>query len=338
MPLDEKRLSTPEQLLQLSGAYWKTCVLHAAVKLDLFTRIGRTPKSAGRLASKIGADERALSRLLNALSAMGLLHKQNTEYANTESGITLLSRESEHYIGYMILHHHHLFESWGKLDRSVVTGEPVRERDFVDEKTYRESFLLGMFNNAMGIAPKLVPQIDLSDRRRFLDLGGGPGTYAVFFCKQYPNLRATVFDLESTRPFAERIFQRFGMKNRISFHGGDYLQDDIPKGHDVVWLSHVLHAEGPEDCRYLIKKAVSALDPGGLILVHDFILDDTLDAPLFPALFSLNMLLRTPKGQSYSERQITHMLLEAGVRNIRRHPFRGPTESGILTGIVPMAA
>jgi cyclopropane fatty-acyl-phospholipid synthase-like methyltransferase len=187
----------------------------------------------------------------------------------------------------------------------------------------------------MAIAPRLAPQVDLSKKRRLLDLGGGPGTYAIFFCRHHPDLKATVFDLETTRPFAEKVFERFDMKDRITFHGGDYLKDEIPGTYDVVWLSHILHGEGPDECRTLVQKAVSVLEPGGLILIHDFILDDTLDRPLFPALFSLNMLLGTAKGQSYSEGQIIDMLRGAGVGNIHRHPFRGPTESGILMGTSP---
>jgi hypothetical protein len=91
---------------------------------------------------------------------------------------------------------------------------------------------------------------------------------------------------------------------------------------------------GPEPCRTVIEKAVSVLEPGGLLLVHDFLLNDAHDGPLFPSLFALNMLVNTEEGRSYSEGEIKDMLLNAGVRNIRRLPFKGPTDSGILCGTV----
>jgi hypothetical protein len=59
-----------------------------------------------------------------------------------------------------------------------------------------------------------------------------------------------------------------------------------------------------------------------------------MDGPLFPALFSLNMLLGTPSGQSYSEKQITAMLTQTGVKDIQRVSFDSPNDSGILIGIV----
>ena len=69
-------------------------------------------------------------------------------------------------------------------------------------------------------------------------------------------------------------------------------------------------------------------------MIHEFILEDTLDAPLFPALFTLNMLQGTDQGQSSSEGQLREMLDEVGVGEVRRHPFVGPTESGIMMGIL----
>ncbi len=99
-------------------------------------------------------------------------------------------------------------------------------------------------------------------------------------------------------------------------------------------MNHILHAEGPENCQMVINKTVASLEPGGLVVIHDFVLDNTMDGPLFPALFSLNMLTGTDAGQSYSEEQIMGMLESAGLKKIKRHPFQGPSDSGIITGIV----
>jgi hypothetical protein len=84
----------------------------------------------------------------------------------------------------------------------------------------------------------------------------------------------------------------------------------------------------------IIKKAVAALEPGGMIIIHDFILNNSMDGPLFPALFSLNMLLGTESGQSYSEQQIMDMLAAAGTHDIRRIAIDTPNDSGIIVGYV----
>ncbi len=324
----------PGNLLKTSGGYWETCTLHAGVKLGVFTLLGNQQLSSKEVTKKLDGDKRGVGMLLNALAAMDLLEKKDDIYSNTPVSKTFLSKDSSRYIGHIIMHHHHLMDSWTRLDVAVQSGKPVRKNSSHHEDERRESFLMGMFNLAMNLAPVVVPKIDLSNRRFLLDLGGGPGTYAIHFCMNNPRLKATVYDLPTTRSFAEKTIAKFDLTDRIDFNDINYLEEKIEGVYDVAWLSHILHGEGPEDCRNIIKKAVAALEPGGMILIHDFILNNAMDGPLFPALFSLNMLLGTPYGQSYSEEQLMNMLTEAGVREVRRIFIESPNDSGIMTGIV----
>ncbi|MGD9055733.1 MAG: methyltransferase [Desulfobacterales bacterium] len=324
----------PGELLELSGYFWRTCTLHAAVKLDLFTFLGDEQLPSDEVAARLKVAPEAVQRLLNALVAMELLAKAGEQYTNTQSSKTFLSKKSPQYLGNIIMHHHHLVESWSKLDVSVQTGRPVRQRSSFSDEEWRESFLMGMFNMAMNMAPMIIPQIDISARRHLLDLGGGPGTYAIHFCRHNPDLRATVFDLPTTRPFAEKTIKRFNLLDRIDFQAGNYLEAEIDGRYDAAWLSHILHGEGPDSCRQIIQKAVAALEPGGIIIIHEFILNNTMDGPLFPALFSLNMLLGTDAGQAYSEQQLRDMLAAAGAKEIQRIPVQTPNDSGIITAII----
>ena len=253
----------PGELLAVSGAYWKTCTLHAGVKLDVFTAIGGDTVAGETVARRLGTDPDGTTRLLNALTAMGLLEKSGSDFANTPAARTFLCKDAPKYLGYMILHHHYLVDSWARLDEAVRSGAPVRGRASFGDSAQREAFLMGMFNNAMLMAPGLVKTLDLAGRTRLLDLGGGPGTYAIHFCMENPELKATVFDLPTTRPFAEKTIQRFGMADRIDFQEGDFETQGVAGRYDVVWMSHILHGEGPEDCRGIIQKAVDASTPGG---------------------------------------------------------------------------
>ena len=324
----------PGHLLEISGRFWETCTLHAGVKLDVFTIIGDEQLACEDVARQLSGNKRAVEMLLNALVAMKLLSKSNDRYANTPLSQSFLVKGSPRYVGHIIMHHHYLVDSWAQMDAAVLSGLPVRTRASDGDDHRRESFLMGMFNIAMNLAPVIVPLIDFGGRRHLLDLGGGPGTYAIQFCLHNPGLKATVYDLPTTRPFAEKTIAKFDLTDRIDFMDTDYLEEEIEGSYDVAWLSHILHAESPEDCRKIIDKAVSVLEPGGMVLIHEFILDNTMDGPLFPALFSLNMLLGTPAGQSYSEKQLMDMLAEAGVGELRRIFFESPNDSSIIAGIV----
>jgi SAM-dependent methyltransferase len=332
----EKKNWTLPQLLEMSGGYWGACALHAGVKLDVFTPVSSETLIAAELAVRIDCDGRGLAMLLNALAALGLLEKTDESYTATAFAAKFLSRTSPDYVGHIIMHHHHLMSGWANLDKAVRSGVPVRERSsHEDLESSRESFLMGMFNLAMQIAPMIVPQVDLSGRRRLLDLGGGPGTYAIHFCKQNPDLQAVICDLPTTREFAEQTVARFGLSDRISFEARDFEEQQLPTGFDVAWLSHVLHGMGPATCADVLKKALATLEPGGMLMVQEFVLDDSKDAPVFPALFSLNMLIGTPDGQSYSEGELIDMLKEAGAIDVHRIPMQLPNGSGVIAGTMP---
>jgi SAM-dependent methyltransferase len=325
---------TVGELLGTSNAYWRGCTLQAGVRLEIFSVIHDQQLSLERVTSLVGADLRGTEYLLNALCAMGLLLKKGGLYSNTPETRTLLCKDSSAYIGYIILHHHHILDGWAQLDTAVMTGKPVSKRSY-GEAIERESFLMGMFNLAMGTAPSIAGRIDLSQHRRLLDLGGGPGTFAIHFCLVNPKLEAVIYDRPTTRSFAVETVEKFGLQERIEFAGGDITTDSIPCGpYDVAWLSHILHSNGPESCQKIIGKTVAAMKPGGMILIHEFILDNSKDGPEFPALFSLNMLVNNPAGRSYSEEELTEMLRKSGVHSIKRHSFKGPTDSSVLYGTV----
>jgi SAM-dependent methyltransferase len=332
-PMTEKTWNEG-RLFQVSGSYWQACCLHAAVEMDIFTLIGNEIVSPDRIAAKLDASEDGVKRLLDALSAMGLLTKDLGRYSNSPDSKALLVKDSPDYAGHIISHHHHLVSSWARLPEAVKSGEPVREESPVRREDERESFLMGMFNLAMGNAPRLAPEIDLAGRRHLIDLGGGPGTYAIHFCLENPELRGTIYDLPTTEPFARKTVERFRLSDRIDFVGGDYVEEELSGSYDVAWLSHVLHGESRRDCREILRKVASVLEPGGLILIHEFILNDQMDGPLFPALFSLNMLVNTESGRSYSESQLKAMLEDVGAKEIRRLSFRGTNDSGIMAGVV----
>jgi SAM-dependent methyltransferase len=224
------------------------------------------------------------------------------------------------------------------MSESVLSGNPNRSRvSDTDKESERESFLMGMFNIASLNAPMYSKIVDLSDCAHLLDLGGGPGTYAIHFCLNNPDLKATVFDLPTTRKFAEKTIDSFNLSARIQFKSGSYLDEDtdLEPEYDAAWLSHILHGEGPSVAASIVAKAVKALKPGGKIFIHDFILDNTMDGPLFPALFALNMLINTDKGQAYSKAQIREMLEKCGISKIKRLEVDAPNDAGIMVGVKP---
>lgn len=329
---------TPSALLHASGMYWESCAIHAAVHLDLFTPLDGGPLTPEALAERIGCRPESTARLVTALCAMGLLSRTGDACELTPFAKDRLCRGKPGYLGYAVEHHRDLLPGWSKLDQAVREGKPVRARTSVEtgDSSERERFLMGMRDIANAQAERSVPHIDLTGRRRLLDLGGATGAYAIHFCRRNPDLEAVVFDLPTSKPFAERVIAEEGMADRVRFTGGDFTLDELPGGFDVAWLSQILHGAGFEASVNIVRKAAQSLVPGGLLLIQEFILDDDRNGPEHSALFDLNMLIGTPDGQSYTRQELAGFLRDAGAVDIRRLPLHLPQGCGIMAGTIPI--
>lgn len=328
---------TAPEILRLSGAYWAGCALQAGVQLNVFTALHDGPKEIEALAGELGCNPRAFGMLVTALTAMGFLERDGDRIRAGKDTLALLSRKSSDYVGYIIGHHLHIMPAWTRLDKAVLTGSSTAEKStrYTKDPAEREDFLMGMFNIARLQAGRIAEAFDLSGRERLIDVGGGPGTYAIYFCERNPGLKATVYDLATTEPFARKTINRFGMDGRVEFVAGNYVTDDLPDGYDVAWLSQVLHAESPAGAAALVKNAAGSLKPGGLLCVQEFVLDDDGKGPEHAALFGLNMLVQTPGGQAYTRSEIAGMLRDAGAVAVRRLEIELPQSCMVLIGEMP---
>ncbi|MDO5537543.1 MAG: methyltransferase [Desulfovibrionaceae bacterium] len=325
------RTWTTQSLLAFSSAYWEVCALHAAVAADVFTALADGPLNDAELAAKAGLSPRGAKGLAAAACALGFATRRDGRTALTDFAAQHLVRGREGYLGDIVLHHHHLMDGWAQLDTAAKEGRRVRAKNEDSPETLA-AFLRGMANMASSRALEVAEQLDLSGRARLMDLGGGPGSYAAAFCERNPQLSAVIFDRPTTEPFAMETVRARHLEGRITFAAGDILTSPLPQGFDAVWISHVLHGSSPEECALMCRKARAALNPGGLVCVQEFFLDDSMDGPLFPALFNLNMLQASDGGQSYTWAEVEAMLRAAGCADIRRIPGDPAFGTGIVCG------
>ncbi|MDR1945717.1 MAG: methyltransferase domain-containing protein [Desulfovibrio sp.] len=323
-----------EELQKISGAYWAGCVLQTGVELDIFTVLGNGPKDLPSLARELDCDQEALSMLVTALRAQELLDMSGDKVRAPEGVLRLLSRESPEYTGFIISHHAQIMKNWLRLPETVRKGRMVTRSETIfteDEKT-REDFLMGMFNVASLQAPSVASGLDFSGRARLMDIGGGPGAYAVYFCRQNPGLKADIFDLPGSGPTARKCIARFGLEGRITFCPCNFKTDPLPGNYDVAWISQVIHGENEKDAAALIAAAAACLNPGGLLCIQEFTLHDDRSGPAHAALFALNMLVQTPGGKAYTGREIRDMLKAAGAVAVRDAGLKLPMDCRVFIG------
>ena len=187
----------------------------------------------------------------------------------------------------------------------------------------------------MSEAEILTGNVDLKGRKQLFDAGGGAGTYSLFLVRRYPGLRAIVFDLPATAEIATEVIAESGLQDHITFRAGDYFRDDFGHGNDVVLLSFVLHLMGPQRCMLLLRKSFDSLASGGLVVVHEGLIEPHGMSPVWAALFSLNLLVVTGEGRSYSGREISALMRAAGFAKPEVRPLPAPVNTSLVIATKP---
>jgi ubiquinone/menaquinone biosynthesis C-methylase UbiE len=173
-----------------------------------------------------------------------------------------------------------------------------------------------MEDNARERAVEVARRIPLRAGERVLDLGGGPGTYAVEWAKRYPGAQVTIFDTPETLRVTRNILKEKGVSRMVRLLEGDFQKDPVGGPYDLIWISQILHAYSEKDCVALLRKARRSLAPGGRAAVQEFLLEDSGTFPPGPAFFSVHMLAVTDGGRAYSAREIAAMFRSAGFRKV----------------------
>jgi ubiquinone/menaquinone biosynthesis C-methylase UbiE len=222
------------------------------------------------------------------------------------------------------------------LSDAVRTGKPTaydNAEEEVDEKRLRE-FIRAMHNIGVVQAGEIYRKLHLKKYYSLLDLAGGQGTYAVRFAKENPKMKAVVFDLPEVIKITREHIKESGMKGKVATKAGDCLKDSFGKElYDIVFVSNLLHIYRPGENRKILKKCWDSLLKKGIVVIQEFVLNSAKTQPLFGTLFSLNMLMGTHRGSSYSYAEMKEWLKDVGFKNVKRVNLE--LDSGLIIGHKP---
>lgn len=295
--------------LRQTASFFTSRIILTANNFRLYDHLDLPGKTAQALAKTISADKRATEMLLNSLVAIGLLRKKNLTYSNSPVAARYLVSGKADYQGDILRHYSTLWDNWSGLDRVLKTGKPQRRAHD------HEAFILGMHNLASLRTKGFMASLDLTRVKRVLDLGGGPGTYSMALARKCKDV--TIIDFPETLKIAKRLIDKAGLSKRVRLLPGDFTNDDIGNGYDLILISQILHAYDEKSCVAMLKNCCQALNPGGRAVIQEFPLDETRISPLSGALFAINMLVHTAGGSTYTPKEMSGWLNKAGFNNIK---------------------
>jgi cyclopropane fatty-acyl-phospholipid synthase-like methyltransferase len=299
----------------LSGGYRYSQILFTANRLRIFEILGKRTVSLEELAGETGASRRGLRILCDALTTLTLLEKSEQGYRNSDLALAGLLPGAPRSRAAILLHGAELYERWGGLYDAVKTGNPV-PRERVDPRLQGDErrFAEAMADSARAIAGQTADSVDLSNATRLLDVGGGPGVYAVEFVRRNPSLKVTILDDENTLQVAKQKIEESGLAESITLQAGDAFEASLAAHYDFIFLSNLVHAYSNDSNRRLVTRLAGSLVPGGLMCIKDFLLEPDRTAPPWAAVFAVNMLVNSEEGDCYTVDEVKQWFQAAGLR------------------------
>jgi hypothetical protein len=320
--MNEPRLDTV-RLQRLSRSYREAATLMAAVELGVFTRVARGADTEAALGAALGLTAANAERLVTACVALGLLRRDGERLANVPDVSRFLVDGEPGYAGPWILFTKPDWDEWGRLashlrrtDSPIVLGKFASGFGVEEARKYHEA----TYSIGLGAGRRFVRQVDLSRRRRLVDLGGGSGCYCIAAAQAHPHLTAVVFDLPPVIEVAREFIASHGLSGRIVTQAGDFTRDPFPAG-DVMVMASNLPQYSREIVQTVIDKAFAALPPGGEFHLIGEMLDAARSGPVDPALWGLAEALYSSTGRAHSVTECVGYLERAGFARVTAREF-----------------
>jgi len=315
-----KPLEDVRQISALTYGFIASKALFAALDLDLFTTIAQGADSLPQLARATNVTPNRLRTLLTALKTVGLLSETDGRFTNAPAANAyLVAGAAGDFRDYIrVVNGGFLYEGLRHLEKAMRGDRIFPDKGFYDGIVYSEggvggpAFSRAQHAGSLGPAHLMARRVDVGNARTLLDVGGGSGAYTLAFLKANPALKATILDFPETTETARRYAADAGMSDRVSHVQGNALTTPWPAGQDIVLMSYVWSAVGGNDIPILAQRAYEALKPGGLVLIHDFMVDDGHDGPAFAAWYLLAAVLDNPQAESLTPGYVEGCLREAG--------------------------
>lgn len=306
----------------IAYGYMASRVLFAALEVDLFTRLSEREETIESLSHDTQIPLSLLQPLLTSLVSVGLVALSKGRYSNAPASEAYLvrgaTRDFGDYLRFVVGRVNYSFMS--ELEKAL-RGErkPLEEgyySSWYADPADAEQLTRAQHRGSLGPAMVLARQTDLGGRRSLLDIGGGSGAFTIALCQRNTTLTATILDFPETVDVAKRYVAKAGLQERISHLPGNALGTEWPRGHEVILMSYLWSAVRGSEIEVLAKSAYAALPPGGMVLIHDFMVDDELSGPPTAAFHLLILALDNPEMVSLTPSGVAKRLTDVGFLNV----------------------
>jgi ubiquinone/menaquinone biosynthesis C-methylase UbiE len=307
-----------EQISNIAFGFMASKALFVALHCNIFTNLSNEPKTAKKLAKEAGVPENRITTICTALNSIGLLKRDNDLYSNSEGAESFLVRGAPYDFGdYLRLQIDRQMYGFMQQLEGVVTDNIKSHyidsyAKWMDDKEEARLYSESQHAGSLGPGRSLSRMIDFSKVDHLLDVAGGTGGMSIRLCEANPNLRVTIIDFPNVVGLGKEKVEEAGLSDRISFIGGNALDYNWPKDVGAVLMSYLYNGVPGESILPLAQKAYNVMKPGGIYIVHDFMVEDDRSGPHLAALWQLQHLAFTPTAKSITPSFVSCVMEDAG--------------------------
>lgn len=307
----------------------KSAAIIAAGRLGLFEALAQGPLGLAELAAKVAASPQGVAPLADFLRVIGYLERQGEQFANTASTQRWFTSVGRVDYTPGLLWTREAWPMMGALAEAVRSGSPEKTLwdSMVEQPQLGHLFSSYMASFAADLGPDLLKHVPVGEAQyRLLDLGGSHGLHSIRFCECYPQLSAVIVDLPSALGETAATIAEAQLAERIRLSPGDLLEHLWEGTLDLVFYLSVAHNHTAEQNRQVFARIAEALNPGGLLVIHEYLAATPLNA--YYAAFRLTLLYETGT-QIHRYEDYAEWLAAAGFASLERIDL-DPLEKGSL--------
>ncbi|MDJ0852308.1 MAG: methyltransferase [Myxococcota bacterium] len=314
---------TTVRLQQISRAFIESAALRAAIDLKLFTAVAAGHDTPAAFARHAGVTELNAERLMTMCGACGLLLWSDGRYRNADDVARFLVEGEPGYAAAWLGFATTDWRRWGELAERLRDTSPPRPIGDYETMTVEQARRYHEATSSIGFGSgrRFVRQVDLSGRRRMMDLGGGSGAYSITAVQRFEGLTAVVFDLPPVAVVTGEYVEKHDVADRVGVQAGDFTVNPLPSDCDVALMASNLPQYGPAVIRDVVQRAHDALLPGGEMHLIGEMLDDDRSGPVDAAIWGLWEAMANSTGVTHTRSDCLGYFREAGFTNVSAHEF-----------------
>jgi hypothetical protein len=311
------------RLQNMARAFIGSASLFAAIDLKLFSAVAAGDNTVAKFAARAGINEINAERLMTMCAANGLLEWRGNHYENAPDVERFLVEGSSSYAAPWLLFTRPAWGQWGDLTEKLRNPAPPTVIGTYENMTvdYARRYHTATASVGFGAGRRFVKRVDLSTRRKLMDLGGGSGAYSIVAAQTFPELRAVVFDLPPVVVVTQEFIDRHGVADRVTTQGGDFTKDTFPGGCDVAIMASNLPQYSRAIIAQVITKAHAALQSDGEMHLIGEMLDDDRRGPADAAIWGLYETMANSTGITHTRSDCVGYFEAAGFTRVAVDDF-----------------